>query len=98
MQGNEGDNYLIGITNGSNPDSDPKVPGKKQSVISFAKKKTPGIQVSKGDGFPSRVLFNGEECSIPTRFPVGSGSQYHKHSLQVSLVVLLTLTIIQILY
>ncbi|CAH8385310.1 unnamed protein product [Eruca vesicaria subsp. sativa] len=35
FQGVRGMNYLIGLTNGSNPARDPQVPGKMQSVISF---------------------------------------------------------------
>ncbi|XP_059662521.1 COBRA-like protein 10 [Cornus florida] len=68
MEGLPGLNYLVGITNGTNP-RDPKVPGKQQSVISFLKKNTPGINVQAGDGFPTKLFFNGEECSLPTQFP-----------------------------
>ncbi|PON61442.1 COBRA-like protein [Parasponia andersonii] len=73
FQGLPGLNYLIGETNGSNPKTDPRVPGKQQSVISFSKKNTPGINIRHGDGFPTKVFFNGEECEIPRSFPVGSG-------------------------
>ncbi|ERN20312.1 COBRA-like protein 10 [Amborella trichopoda] len=73
LQGLPGLEYLIGETDGPNPLTDPRVPGKQQSVISFTKKKTPGINMVKGDGFPSRVFFNGEECSLPTEFPRGDG-------------------------
>lgn len=96
LQGLEGANFLIGLDN----DTNPKVPGKQQSVISFSKKHTPGIKIPKGDGFPSKVLFNGEECSIPTRFPVGNGNQRDvdlEHQLLV-LVLVLTFTMNQILY
>ncbi|KAJ1388332.1 COBRA, plant, partial [Sesbania bispinosa] len=50
MQGVQGSNYLLGEDNGTNP----KVPGKQQSVISFTKKNSPGIQIANGDGFPSK--------------------------------------------
>ncbi|KAG6487971.1 COBRA-like protein 7 [Zingiber officinale] len=66
--GNPGLNYLNGETNG-NSYSDPRVPGKQQSVISFTKKSTPGIEILAGDGYPSKVYFNGEECSMPDMFP-----------------------------
>ncbi|GAB2265857.1 COBRA-like protein 7 [Dionaea muscipula] len=71
MQGLPGLNYLLGETNGST-DSDPRVPGKQQSVIAFTKKTTPGINVAGGDGFPTKVYFNGEECSLPHILPTGS--------------------------
>ncbi|XP_047162117.1 COBRA-like protein 10 [Vigna umbellata] len=71
LQGFIGANYLIALDNKSNP----HVPGKQQSVISFTKKYSPNIKIAKGDGFPSKVFFNGEECSLPTRFPVKSGNQ-----------------------
>ncbi|KAK4477824.1 hypothetical protein RD792_017087 [Penstemon davidsonii] len=70
MQGLEGLNYLVGESDGLDPIKDPRVPGKQQSVISFTKKLTPGIDVPGGDGFPSRVYFNGEECSLPKILPI----------------------------
>ncbi|KAK7329509.1 hypothetical protein VNO77_23679 [Canavalia gladiata] len=69
MQGMQGLNFLVAERNGSHPRRDPRVPGKQQSVISFTKKNTPGINVARGDGFPSKVFFNGEECSLPSVFP-----------------------------
>lgn len=72
MQGNEGLNYLNAETNGSTP-YDPRIPGKQQSVISFTKKLTPGIDVVAGDGYPTKLFFNGEECSLPDFFPSGAG-------------------------
>uniref|UniRef100_A0A5B6YMU9 Putative COBRA-like protein 10 n=1 Tax=Davidia involucrata TaxID=16924 RepID=A0A5B6YMU9_DAVIN len=74
MQGLPGLNYLVGEVNGTHPEKDPRVPGKQQSVISFLKKNTPGIDVARGDGFPTRVFFNGEECALPTEFPKKSGA------------------------
>lgn len=65
MQGLEGLDYLVKI----DKEEDPMVPGKLQSVISFKKKYTPGIDIVAGDGFPKKVFFNGEECVIPTIFP-----------------------------
>ncbi|XP_045786816.1 COBRA-like protein 7 [Trifolium pratense] len=75
MQGLEGLNYLVGETNGADPRRDPRVPGKQQSVISFTKKTTPGISVVRGDGFPTKVFFNGEECSLPSVLPTSSASR-----------------------
>ncbi|KAI3683943.1 hypothetical protein L1987_84459 [Smallanthus sonchifolius] len=73
MQGLPGLNYLVGEVDGNNPKKDPRVPGKQQSVISFTKKLTPGINVVGGDGFPTKVFFNGEECALPRALPT-SGS------------------------
>lgn len=72
MQGLEGLNYLVGEVDGANPLRDPRVPGKQQSVISFTKKTTPGINVVRGDGFPTKVFFNGEECSLPSVLPTSA--------------------------
>ncbi|GMN63431.1 hypothetical protein TIFTF001_032509 [Ficus carica] len=69
MQGLEGLNYIVAETDGANPEKDPRVPGKQQTVVSFTKKHTPGINVPNGDGFPTKVFFNGEECSLPSIFP-----------------------------
>ncbi|GAB2277844.1 hypothetical protein Dimus_012547 [Dionaea muscipula] len=68
FQGLPGLNYLIAETNGSRS-IDPRVPGKQQSVISFTKKLTWGLDIPGGDGFPTRVLFNGEECALPKGIP-----------------------------
>lgn len=73
MQGLPGLNYLVKEVNGTNPSKDPRVPGKQQSVISFLKKHTPNINIAGGDGFPARVVFNGEECALPTQFPKRNG-------------------------
>jgi hypothetical protein len=48
--------------------------GKQESVLSFTKKLTPGINVVAGDGFPTRVFFNGDECAMPQRISMSSGS------------------------
>ncbi|KAL3684953.1 hypothetical protein R1sor_002975 [Riccia sorocarpa] len=84
MQGHNGysNDYLLGLDNTDNP-------GKLQSLMSFDKRKTPGISVVKGDGFPQRVWFNGEECAIPSQFPLGSGAWQGRPSVQLSFVVVL---------
>ncbi|PHU13017.1 COBRA-like protein 10 [Capsicum chinense] len=69
MQGLPGLNFLVGEVNGSDPNNDPRIPGKQQSIISFVKKHTPRINIQGGDGFPSKVFFNGEECALPPEFP-----------------------------
>ncbi|GMH05717.1 hypothetical protein Nepgr_007557 [Nepenthes gracilis] len=74
LQGLPGLNYLIAETNGSRP-ADPRVPGKQQSVISFTKKLQWGLDIPGGDGFPTSVLFNGEECALPKGIPSKSGSR-----------------------
>ncbi|KAK6946854.1 hypothetical protein RJ641_000327 [Dillenia turbinata] len=76
LQGLPGLNYLMGEVNGTSP-QDPRVPGKQQTMISFSKKKTPRINIPKGDGFPTKVLFNGEECVLPTQFPTATGHRSH---------------------
>ncbi|PIN19241.1 hypothetical protein CDL12_08094 [Handroanthus impetiginosus] len=86
MQGLQGLNYLVAETDGANPQKDPRVPGKQQSVISFTKKLTPGINVPGGDGFPSKVFFNGEECSLPKVLPM-SNSYRLSSSFVLSLVL-----------
>ncbi|KAL2349516.1 hypothetical protein Fmac_003516 [Flemingia macrophylla] len=91
LQGLQGANFLIALDNSSNP----KVPGKQQSVISFTKKYTPRLHIAKGDGFPTKVLFNGEECSIPTHFPL-SGNQRNVDLVPRLLVLVLAFTISQI--
>ncbi|XP_039171803.1 COBRA-like protein 10 [Eucalyptus grandis] len=91
FQGIPGMNFLVGETNGSNPLVDPRVPGKQQSVMSFTKKTTPGINILKGDGFPSKVFFNGEECSLPTSIPIRSlGYRFGTNSLPVVVIGIVT--------
>ncbi|KAL7186472.1 hypothetical protein ACSBR2_028258 [Camellia fascicularis] len=87
FQGLEGLKYLMGETNGTNPAKDPRVPGKQQSVISFLKKHTPNINIAHGDGFPTRVVFNGEECAIPPEFPKISMAQQPRVSLLSGIVL-----------
>ena len=91
MQGKPGLNFLVAEANGSNPRRDPKVPGKLQSAISFTKKSTPGINVARGDGFPSKVFFNGEECSLPLVYP---SSGFRNEFSLVSTVFIMLLPII----
>ncbi|RAL40976.1 hypothetical protein DM860_008674 [Cuscuta australis] len=76
MQGLPGLNYLVGEVNGTHPETDPRVPGKQQSVISFLKKGIPNVNIAKGDGFPSKVIFNGEECALPTHIPKRSSAAH----------------------
>ncbi|XP_010538043.1 PREDICTED: COBRA-like protein 11 [Tarenaya hassleriana] len=76
FQGLPGLNYLIRLTNGSNPLKDPRVPGKMQSVISFRKKDIKSLNIRGGDGFPKRVFFNGEECELPKHLPKSSGERF----------------------
>ncbi|KAF6162950.1 hypothetical protein GIB67_021099 [Kingdonia uniflora] len=88
FQGLEGLTYLMEETNGTNPKHDPRVPGKQQSVISFSKKRTPGINIVRGDGFPTKVFFNGEECSLPTDFPTGAS---HRSCVNILPIVFLSM-------
>jgi hypothetical protein len=34
---------------------------------------TPGIEVKGGDGFPTRLWFNSDECAMPDYFPTSRG-------------------------
>ncbi|KAK3125199.1 hypothetical protein QOZ80_7BG0601620 [Eleusine coracana subsp. coracana] len=78
MQGLPGLAYLDGITDGKTP-GDPRVPGKQQSIISFKRKDAPNINIGKGEGFPKRVYFDGEECALPDRIPKASSA--HRRAL-----------------
>lgn len=91
MQGYPGLNFLIAETNGKDPSRDPRIPGKQQTVISFTKKSTPGINVAGGDGFPSKVFFNGEECSLPSIIPTGHA---YRHGAASSLVFVVLLAVV----
>ncbi|KAL8468897.1 hypothetical protein ACS0TY_031922 [Phlomoides rotata] len=66
MTGLPGSNWLMGEVNGSNPEKDFRVPGKQQSVLTFTKK---NLRVVEGDLFPTRMIFNGEECDLPVVLP-----------------------------
>lgn len=90
FQGLQGLTFLMGETNGTDPKHGPRVPGKQQSVISFTKKHTPDINIVRGDGFPTKVFFNGEECSLPTEFPKGDGHQSHVNLLPVIFLITVT--------
>ncbi|RLN33828.1 hypothetical protein C2845_PM03G17030 [Panicum miliaceum] len=72
IKAREGFNFLLRETNMSGVDY--PVPGKLQSVLSFTKKTTPGIDIVAGDGFPSKVFFNGDECAMPLRIPSQSAA------------------------
>ncbi|XP_073313615.1 COBRA-like protein 10 [Primulina huaijiensis] len=76
LTGLPGSNYLIGETNGSDPLKDPRIPGKQQSVLTFTKTQIRGIEIVDGDGFPSKLFFNGEECALPTQFPSADARLY----------------------
>ncbi|KAK8970971.1 COBRA-like protein 10 [Platanthera guangdongensis] len=96
MQGLPGLNYLMPEVEGKSS-SDPMVPGKQQSVISFTKKRTPGIQVRAGDGFPVKVFFNGEECALPEATPTAAGYRVvgsHYGSVILSLLVAVALVLL----
>ncbi|PKI40165.1 COBRA-like protein 7 isoform X2 [Punica granatum] len=73
MKGLSGQAYILAETDGKNPKKDPRIPGTQQSVILFTKKTTPNINIVHGDGFPTKVTFNGEECAIPTILPSNIG-------------------------
>ncbi|KAL5225107.1 hypothetical protein ABZP36_011746 [Zizania latifolia] len=68
MQGLPGLTYLEPITDGKTP-ADPRLPGKQQSVISFKRKDAPNVNIPKGEGFPMRLYFDGEECALPETIP-----------------------------
>ncbi|KAL6657934.1 hypothetical protein ACP70R_005714 [Stipagrostis hirtigluma subsp. patula] len=86
MQGLPGLNYLTPIVKGKNK-AEPPVPGKQQSVISFTRKDAPNIKITKGEGFPKRLYFNGEECALPERIPKVSSAQRRASLEQVAMAV-----------
>ncbi|KAG2242269.1 hypothetical protein Bca52824_095888, partial [Brassica carinata] len=94
MEGLPGLNYLVGEVDGKNPSKDYRVPGKQQSVISFTKKLTPGINVGSRDGFPTKVLFNGQECSLPSVLPSSNGRKGHVSTFLLMVLPLLALLIL----
>ena len=64
--------------------------GKLQSVISFTKTTTPGISIANGDGFPTKVWFDGQECSLPESLPTAGAFRIigsHKLSIAVAVIV-----------
>ncbi|KAL6657302.1 hypothetical protein ACP70R_005082 [Stipagrostis hirtigluma subsp. patula] len=85
MKGREGFNFLLRESNMSGVDY--PVPGKLQSVLSFTKKTTPGIDVVGGDGFPAKVFFNGEECAMPQMIP-SQGAMTRANRGVISLLVM----------
>lgn len=95
MQGLKDFEYLVAESDGATPATDPRVPGKQQSVLSFTKKETPGINVPLGDGFPTKVFFNGEECSLPKLLPINSDG--HRNGLAITTSSLLLAFLVLIL-
>ncbi|KAK4338911.1 hypothetical protein RND71_040373 [Anisodus tanguticus] len=95
MQGRPGLNYLVAETDGANPEKDPRVPGKQQSVISFTKKNIPGINIPAGDGFPTKLYFNGEECSLPKVLPTSSSSRISSFTVTTSILAVVVLLLVR---
>lgn len=94
MQGLSGLNYLVGESDAAKPEKDPRVPGKQQSVISFTKKNIPGIDIVGGDGFPTKVFFNGEECSLPDVLPT---SNSYRLDSAISFTAVLAVVVLNLL-
>ncbi|KDP28211.1 hypothetical protein JCGZ_13982 [Jatropha curcas] len=94
MQGLKDFDYLVAERDGDNPRKDPRVPGTQQSVISFTKEKTPGINVAGGDGFPTKIFFNGEECALPTVLP-SNGHRTNAANRFFSFLLFLSLLLMQ---
>ncbi|MBA0555635.1 hypothetical protein Golob_025798 [Gossypium lobatum] len=95
MQGLPGLNYIVAETDAANPQKDPRVPGKQQTVISFTKKTTPSINIAAGDGFPSKVFFNGEECALPSMLPTNSGNRKGSTTVISILIAVLVFMLVQ---
>lgn len=95
MQGRPGLNYIVAETDGANPEKDPRVPGKQQSVISFTKKNIPGINIPAGDGFPTKVYFNGEECSLPKILPTSSSSRISSFTVTTSILAVVVFLLVR---
>ncbi|XP_010504747.1 PREDICTED: COBRA-like protein 8 [Camelina sativa] len=96
MEGLPGLNYLMAESDGKNPDKDFRVPGKQQSVMSFTKKLTPGIKVGSGDGFPTKVYFNGQECSLPSVLPTNNSQRRHMSTFVLMVLPFLALMFLRI--
>ncbi|KAH7578291.1 hypothetical protein JRO89_XS01G0364500 [Xanthoceras sorbifolium] len=97
LQGFTGLNYLTAETDAAKPRKHPRVPGKQQSVISFTTKRTPDINVAKGDAFPTKVIFNGEECVLPSILPISTGEKMRAATSFLGLVTLLVLLLLLML-
>ncbi|XP_049382399.1 COBRA-like protein 10 [Solanum stenotomum] len=89
LKGLPGLNYLMAEADGPKP-GDPRVPGKQQSVLRFNKKHLKGIDILKGDGFPTKLLFNGEECALPTHLLAADGRKWRAKSWVIAIITLLT--------
>lgn len=87
-------NYLVAEKDGNNPRKDPRLPGKQQSVMLFTKKTIPNINVAKGDGFPTKVIFNGEECALPTMLP-SSGNKMNAGTSFFGVIAVVALLLMQ---
>lgn len=96
LQGLPGLNYIVAERDGKKPRKDPRVPGSQQSVISFTKKTTPGINVARGDGYPSKVYFNGGECSLPSMLPSDAPVTTAVTSVLSCLIVSFVLLLLQL--
>lgn len=88
LEGLPGLTYLMAIANGTNPRRDYLIPGKQQSVLSFNKKNLKNLKIEKGDGFPTKLFFNGEECSLPTHYPIPDFGHRTYANLVVTLISL----------
>ncbi|KAI3979922.1 hypothetical protein MKX01_042576 [Papaver californicum] len=51
------------------PERDPRVTGRQEPVIFFTREKTSEINIVVGGKFPTRVFFNGGECTFPVVLP-----------------------------
>ncbi|CAN7023830.1 unnamed protein product [Brassica oleracea var. botrytis] len=89
MEGLPGLEYLVAERDELDPKKNLRVPGKQQSVIQFSKKLTPGINVPERDGFPAKVIFNGEECLLPDVLPLPSGGRRNGFDTMVLLCMVI---------
>lgn len=89
MEGLPGLEYLVAERDELDPKKNLRVPGKQQSVIQFSKKLTPGINVPERDGFPAKVIFNGEECLLPDVLPLASGGRRNGFNTMVLLCMVI---------
>lgn len=92
MQGLPGLNYLVEEVNSTHPEREPPIPGKQQTVISFTKKGIRGMNIANGDGFPSKLYFNGGECALPKDLPKRNGAAHRSPVALVPSVVLALLS------
>lgn len=90
VQGTPGyNNYLLGVTSPSVKTGVSML----QSIVSFAKGSTPGIDIKGKDGFPSKIWFNGDECAMPDTWPTSEALRMASPSTVLAAFLILIWTL-----